>query len=117
MDKQLSRFDFLGKHDKVAQYVIMGKYDAGALKESVARKYAQYLKIIAENVDIYDFSIVASHTMDQELFQTLQTALYALKNTEILHSIKSSATGFMPRKASDYHNISHIMEQVDAHRE
>lgn len=92
----------------------MGKYEAGAVKEAVAKKYAKFLKIIATSESIHDFSIMASDTISEQLFQTLQAALYELKDPDILKGIKPSATGFIPRKASDYDNLKHIMKEVDA---
>jgi len=109
---EIHHYDFLGRHDIVAQYVIMGKYDAGAIKESVALKYASYLQIIARSEDIPDFMIVVSSKMDKALALKIQQALYNLKDPEILGSIKTSAIGFTPRLDSDYDNLRHIMKKV-----
>ena len=112
---EIHHYDFLGRHDRVAQYVIMGKYDAGAIKESVALKYASYLQIIAQSEDIPDFMIVISNKMDKALALKIQKALYNLKDPKILHSIKSSATGFGSRQDSDYDNLRHIMLKVSTY--
>ncbi len=109
---EIDHYDFLGRHDRVAQYIIMGKYDAGAIKESVALKYASYLQIIARSEDIPDFMIVVSNKMDKALALKIQQVLYDLKDPEILGSIKASATGFSPRSDSDYDNLRRIMKKV-----
>jgi phosphonate transport system substrate-binding protein len=46
----LSRYDFLGRHDKVALAVAVGNYDAGVVKENTFKKYAESkgLKKIAQ---------------------------------------------------------------------
>lgn len=108
----LDRYDFLGRHDRVAQYVIMGKYDAGAIKESVAKKYDKYLQVIAKSEPIPDFMIVVSSKMPLALAQKIQSALFSLKDPEILHAIKASATGFAKREDSDYDHLRAIMKQV-----
>jgi len=37
----LSKYDFLGRHDKVALAVAVGNYDAGVVKENTFKKYAE----------------------------------------------------------------------------
>ncbi len=114
IDTKLKRYDFLGRHDKVAQYVIMGKYDAGGIKESVAHKYEKYLDIIATSEPVHDFLFVANSSMDRDLFKKIQDTLLNCDETSILTSIKSTATGFDRRKDSDYDNLRKIMKAVDA---
>lgn len=119
MQKHLSPllryYDYLARHDRVAKYVIFGKYDAGAIKESVAKKYALYLKIIAKSEPIPDFVIVVSSKMNKKLALKIQTALYNLKDPTILQSIKASAVGFIPRQDSDYNHLREIMHKISSY--
>jgi len=113
IDTKLSHFVFLGKHDKVAKYIIMGKYDAGGIKESVAKKYSKYLKILKRTKNVPDFIIVASYKMPDKLVRKIQTALLKPEAIKIAKSIKSSATGFKVRKCHDYDELKKIMLRVN----
>ena len=111
--KNIERYDFLGRHDKVAQYVIMGKYDAGAVKKSVAEKYSKYLQIIAKSKPLSDFMIVVKASLDKQLVRQIKDALIDLKDPKILHSLKISAVGFQERIDSDYDDLRVIIENVE----
>ena len=113
LDTKLSHFVFLGKHDRVAKYVIMGKYDAGGIKSSVAKKYSKYLKVIKKTRNVPDFVVVASSKMPDKLVQTIKKALLKPEAIKIAKSIKPSATGFRVRKYSDYNELKKIMLSVN----
>jgi len=113
---ELKRYDFLGRHDKVAQYVIMGRYDAGAVKKSVAQKYSKYLQVIAKSKSFPDFLIVANSSLDKLLVKQIKDALLELKDYKILKSLKKSAIGFIERKDSDYDELRVIMQNVSKYK-
>jgi len=109
----LAGFDFLGRHDIVVKNVIMGKYDAGGVKMSVANRYKNFIKILAESEPVTDFAIVVHTSMEPKLVKKIQEALFKLKDNKILNSIKPSMTGFGVRKDEDYNRIREIMNIVD----
>jgi phosphonate transport system substrate-binding protein len=112
--KYLARYDFLGKHDKVAKYIIMGKYDAGAIKSSIAKKYSKYIRVIAKTKDVPDFVVVASAKTPDMVVQKIRKALLKPEAQKLAKYIKPSATGFRLRKYSDYHELEQIMQEVNA---
>lgn len=109
----LKRYDFLGRHDRVAQYIIMGKYDAGAIKTSVAQEYKEYLDIIAHSPSYEDFAIVASSQMDATLFKKIQNALLSIDNPVILNAFKKGLCGFKKSDDANYDEIRQIMHNVN----
>ena len=113
--EKLAHYDLLGRHDIVAKNVIMGTYDAGGVKESVAETYAKFLKTIAWSEPVTDFAIVVHHDMDPELARRIRDALLRLKDPTILHAIKKRMSGFGPRRDADYDRLRKIMEIVDRH--
>ncbi|MEA1981934.1 MAG: phosphate/phosphite/phosphonate ABC transporter substrate-binding protein [Campylobacterota bacterium] len=113
IDTKLKNEHFLGGHDRVAEYIIMGRYDAGAVKSSVASAYSKYIDVIASSEQIHDFSVVANKELDQKIQDDIQKALYRLKDKSVLQSINKSATGFTQRVDSDYDNLRVIMEKVN----
>lgn len=108
--KRLKRYDFLGRHDKVAKYVIMGKYDAGAMKESVAMKYGKYLRVIAKSRPIPDFMVVSHRSCESELAEKIRRALLRLKDPDVVKAIKPSAVGFVERSSDEYGELRMIMQ-------
>jgi len=113
IDKKLSHYDFLGTHDKVAKYVIMGKYDAGAVKASVAKKYSKYLKIITRTQHVPDFIIVANTKMPDAMVEKIKKALLKPEVQKLAKFIKPSATGFRTRHYKDYDELKKIMLEVN----
>jgi len=112
MASKISDEYFLGAHDRVAEYVIMGRYDAGGVKKSVAKMYEKYIDVIKVSEPIYDFCIVANTNLDSKIQTDIQKALLELKDKQILSSIKQGATGFGFREDSDYDNLRSIMKEV-----
>ncbi len=113
--QKIQRYDFLGRHDKVAQYVIMGKYDAGAVKKSIADKYSKYIQVVATSKPFADFMIVANSSVDKKIVKKIENALLNLKDKKILKSLKSSAVGFEKRYDSDYDDLRVIMKNVESY--
>jgi phosphonate transport system substrate-binding protein len=109
----LTEYKFLGKHDKVARDVSMGRYDGGGIKEAVANKNLDRIKIIAKSEPVYDFLMVAHKNMDTSQYEKIKTAVFKLKDPAILNSIKKGVTGFIETKDSNYDNLREIMEEVD----
>jgi phosphonate transport system substrate-binding protein len=110
----LSKTDFLGKHDKVALAVIQGKFDAGGIKEAVANKYANKLKVVGKSEPVYDFMMVAHKSLDAKTQADIKAALLSLKDDKTLSSIKKGATGFIETSDSNYNHLKDVMNQVDA---
>jgi phosphonate transport system substrate-binding protein len=110
---KLSSHSFLGKHDKVALAVIKGKVAAGGIKEAVANKYANKLKVVAKSEPVYDFMIVAHKGMDSGLQDKIKAALLKLKDKKVLKSIKKGATGFIETSDSNYDSLKKVMSEVD----
>lgn len=109
----LKKYSFLGTHDKVAQYVIMGKFDAGAIQKSVAEKYSKYLQKITTSSPYPDFLIVANKNIDKQFMQDVKKAVLELEDLEVLRSIKKSAIGFREMEESRYIELRALMFNVD----
>ena len=116
IDKDINRYYFMGRHDKVAQYVIMGRYAAGAVKQSVATKYAKYLQVIATSEPFVGFAIIANKKLDPKILKKLQHLFQNFHNIAALKKIKKSAIGFEERKDSQYNKLREIMKKVDGYK-
>ncbi len=109
----LSSYEFLGKHDKVANYIAMGEYPAGGIKIAVAEKKLNKIKIIAKSEPVYDFLIVAHHTMDDSQYNLLKKEILELKDPAIFGSIKKGLTGFVAAEDKNYDSLRKVMDMVD----
>ncbi len=97
----LTKYDYLGRHDKVALAVAVGNYDAGVVKENTFKKYAESknLKKIAKFPNVTKPWAVRSG-FDDNLFAILQQGLLELKDKKTLKALKQD--GFLVAEDSDY---------------
>jgi phosphonate transport system substrate-binding protein len=109
----LEKHSFLGKHDNVVKNVVAGKYDAGGIKEAVAYKNLDKIKIIKTSEKIHDFLMVAHKDLDNDVKKQIKNALLELKDKNILKSLKGKATGFVKTKDSNYNSLRKIMKDVN----
>jgi phosphonate transport system substrate-binding protein len=116
ISKKIEKFSFLGRHDKVAQYVIMGKFAAGAVKQSIATKYLKYLQVIATSESMPGFMIVCNKNLDKEMILKIKNMLLNLKDISALKKIKKTAVGFEPRDDAKYNKLREIMKEVDSYK-
>src|SRR5204862_553657 len=81
----LSKFEFLGRHDKVASAVELGDFDAGSLRLSTLmelnKKGALRVLTTFENVGQ---PWIARSGMDRAVFEALQQSLFSIKDPSIL---------------------------------
>ncbi|MCV6638730.1 phosphate/phosphite/phosphonate ABC transporter substrate-binding protein [Candidatus Albibeggiatoa sp. nov. NOAA] len=112
-DHDLAGHDFLGNHESVALSVLLGQYDAGAVKASVARKYAKNnLRVLQWTPYVSEHVFVMRPSLDQETQDKIKQAFVEAGQPEylpVLTSIKSTITGFEAAQASDYDNLREIL--------
>lgn len=113
--EQLGEQKFLGNHDNVALGVLVGDFDAGAVKEEVYAKYRDKgLRKLAKSADISEHLFVCSAHMPVEKIKKIRQALYKLSETaagiHILHSIKPTVTNIVPGVDKNYHSLRQIMK-------
>lgn len=113
----LARHNFLSSHQNVALGVLMGDFDAGAVKEEVFYEFRKRgLRDIAWTPRISEHLFVASSTLPPETAGRLRKALLSLHDKSVLSSIKSDVSALVPADDSDYDNLREILlslEQTD----
>jgi phosphate/phosphite/phosphonate ABC transporter binding protein len=98
--KDLLHYEYVGSHESVVNAVISGKFDAGAVTESVAYTFkGKGLKFIKFSEELPGFVICAGKSIPSEISDSIQLALTALTDTapeasSILHSIYHKYSGF-----------------------
>lgn len=103
--KDLSAYEYLGRHDKVAAAVSIGQFDAGAIKEGTFKKYLKKgasLRKIA-SFDNVTKPWIARSGLPKKVFSALHAVLIELKDPIALKALKKD--GFLPGKDTDYATI------------
>ncbi len=98
----LGYFEYLGRHDRVGYAIAVGKFDAGALKEST------YKKLLKKGVALRPIATfenvtkpwVARSGLSERIFSTLRRALLEYKNPEGLKALGKD--GFVVGSHEDY---------------
>ena len=115
---ELAGYTHLKTHNNVALSVLVGDFDAGAVKEEVFYKYEERgLRALAWTPAISEHVFVAGSALSPKKADVLRTALYNLKNTgegeEIMKGIKNTMTAMVPAKDGDYDNLRHILRTLE----
>jgi len=113
----LGGYAFLENHHNVALGVLVGDFDAGAVKEEIFDQYEKRgLRELAQTPEISDHVFVATNRLSAEKVQRLRAALYALSGKEdgrnILSLIKPSIN-LVSAKEEDYDNLRNILRELE----
>ena len=111
---ELSKYKFLGSHNNVALGVLLGKYDAGAVKESVYLNYKERgLHLLHDTDAISEHLFVASKRVSKDWAIKIRDSLLSTRQkVEVLKSIKPSITNLVEVNPSDYDNLRTIMFEL-----
>ncbi len=111
--KDLSHFEYLGRHDIVGTKVGSGEFVAGALNESTFRKLLSKGEEIRELARFPNVTKpwIARSGLDSEIFEALQLCLLELTDEESLQKLKID--GFLEGADIDYEVIRTAIEGND----
>ena len=111
--KDLSHFEYLGRHDIVGTKVGSGEFVAGALNESTFRKLLSKGEEIRELARFPNVTKpwIARSGLDNDVFEALQDCLLELTDEESLQKLKID--GFLEGADIDYEVIRTAIEGND----
>ena len=106
----LSRYEYLGRHDLVGTAVAAGDFDAGALNEKT------FLKLVAAGEELRELSRfpnvtkpwIARAGLDPAVFEALQASLLEIDDERVLAGLKID--GFLSGTDADYNDIRRAIE-------
>lgn len=116
--KDLSYYDYLGRHDDIAKAVLKGDFDAGGIMEDTAYKFKdQGLKFLKVSGDIPEFNICVNKSLSKEEIAVLRSALTSLtesmpEGSAVLRAIGKSYTGFTEARDEDYDSVKSMMSKL-----
>lgn len=110
-EKDLLHHGFLGRHDIVANAVLLGDYDAGSIKENTFNKYNKYNKLrVIKKFSNVTKPWIARDGLAPDLFSAIQQSLLNLQVPDILK--KLGVSGFAKSSISDYASVQEAMENA-----
>ena len=109
------RFEFLHSHDNVALGVLVGDFDAGAVKEETFYKYQNRgIEALSYTPRISEHLFIARRGLSAGTVESLRKAMHALSGEpggkQVLSSIKKDLSGLVSVKNKDYDNLRRIIE-------
>ncbi len=116
--KDLSYYDYLGRHDDIAKAVLKGDFDAGGIMEDTAHRFKeQGLKFLKVSGDIPEFNICVNKSLSKEEIAVLRSALTSLtesmpEGSAVLRAIGKSYTGFTEARDEDYDSVKSMMSKL-----
>lgn len=115
-------FEFLGNHQNVAYGVLMGSFDAGAIKPGVFSEFSgRGLKALAYTEPVAEHPFVAASHLDPALVERLHQAMLRLSDSPqgraILAEIRPGATAVLAVEDRDYDRLRQIRECIGRQKE
>lgn len=109
----LSRYEYLGRHDKVGTAVGAGSFDAGALNEKTFKKLVAAGEPIRELARFPNVTKpwIARSGLDKEILLALRESLLEVKDSKALSALKID--GFLDGDDNDYKVIRQAMDDND----
>ncbi|MGK7345515.1 MAG: phosphate/phosphite/phosphonate ABC transporter substrate-binding protein [Candidatus Nitrospinota bacterium M3_3B_026] len=120
----LSDYAFLENHHNVALGVLMGDFDAGAVKEEVFKEYmGRGLRALETTPAVPEHLFVGSSALPPETVDKIRRAMSGLRDTgegmAIMRSIKRTVTALTAADDADYDGLRKILrtyERISANR-
>ncbi len=114
----LDKHSFLPGHRNVALGVLMGDFDAGAVKEEVFNEYkARGLIDLEWTPKISEHLFVTKSSLPDKTIKKLRAALFWLRDDpdafRIMSSIKQGVTGLVPVEDRNYDNLRVILKKSE----
>lgn len=115
-------FEFLGNHQNVAYGVLMGSFDAGAIKPEVFSEFSgRGLRALSYTESVAEHPFVASSHLDPALVERLRQAMLRLSGTAqgraILNAIRPGATAVLAVEDRDYDSLRLIRKFIAQQKE
>ena len=117
--ERLGSYAFLGNIDNIVSGVMNGDFEAGIVKDSIARKWeGKGLKILYTSSALPPFNIAANHNMNDHLFAQVRKALLKLdirnpEHAKILQAMDEQYTGFALVKDQEYDIVRKLIEPLE----
>lgn len=114
--EQLGQHEFIGHYDNIAQGVATGDFDAGILKDTVARKWeTKGLRIIHASAALPPYNIAAGKQVDEATLAKVRDAFLALDlnkpaHADVIKALDAQYSGFAPTSDEEYAVVRELIK-------
>ena len=108
--KDLTRTVYLGRHDKVANAVAAGEFDAGVVNVRTYREFKDHGLVAIKEFPNIARPWVASASLPKPIYEAIRDALLGLKEKSILGELK--VDGFLPIQSRDFSLVKKGMTEA-----
>jgi phosphonate transport system substrate-binding protein len=117
--EDLAAHAFVRNHHNVVLGVLMGDFDAGAVKEEVYDEYRDTgIRVLVKTPPVSEHLFVTSSKLPPATIADLRRYLFALEESPqglaILAAIQPDATGLAPAADKDYNEMRRILREIEA---
>jgi phosphonate transport system substrate-binding protein len=119
MVEEFASMTNLRNHSAVARAVLKGEYDAGAIKDVVAKNYMNHgLRVIASSAALPSIPLLVGKNTPRELTRAVVNALVKLDRRNPEHRKimdnwgREFKYGFVPAKAADYRDLTRMFKAI-----
>lgn len=108
------KYQYLGRHDKVALSVIRDEFSFGGLKTSIAAKYQHLgLKEIKISEPIPNFVLIGNaKTLNKEILKNLKNSMLSINNRELATWHKSISYGVEETNNDAYNHLRKLINST-----
>jgi phosphonate transport system substrate-binding protein len=113
---KLGSYNYLNHYDNIVRAVLLGKYDAGILKDTMAYKWKNKgIRIVYSSPDLPPYNIAASSKVSPAMLAKLKDAFMSLNtNTSehqaIIKALDKNYDGFATASDADYDVVRRLIK-------
>jgi len=116
--KQLGASEFKINHENIALGVLSGRFDAGAIKDDIFKKFEQEgLRVLAASDPMPDHLFVARAGLSKDTVRRITKALLSMKDTgdgrRMLGSLQQNLIALVPAKDADYDPLRKVLVTLE----
>lgn len=115
LDK-LGSYDYLNHYDNIVRAVLLGKYDAGILKDTMAYKWKDKgIRIIYSSPDLPPYNIAASSKVGPKMLAKIKDAFLSLDENKpedraVIKALDKNYDGFAAASDADYNIVRQLIK-------
>lgn len=114
---RLKDHKFLGNHKNVVLGVLLGEFDAGAVKEEVFHKHkSKGLKALITSPELSEHLFLANKNLPDNLIAKIKKSMYVVHKVkngkQVLRKLKPTVTALVPGKDDDYESLRKIINAL-----
>lgn len=120
--ERLGSYKFIGHYDNIIRGVLIGDFDAGIVKDTMAYRWrGKGIRILYSSPNLPPYNISVSAKLDPLLYRRLRRAFLALSENNpdqraVIKALDKRYNGFMPTSDAEYDVVRKLIAPFDKQR-